>query len=299
MYSFWTHSRKYLILGQFVLILGTAAAQTESGLSTPNLVMKKDRISRAPASYIPDDDVIVKPVDNELSFYQQYVASDNSEDVVKSRNQIKVWNDNQEFADRYGMDSTLAGSSYFVPTPEVKWEYFKSRYMRYLQKKGEQPFKDMPKNWYNDYRASNEVDTIDEMEARFKASNKRSTVTKSVLPSAFQEKQVNLWKKTHFIFQPRVDQGLVIVGLKTPYGKVRAWVGVNGETEVNAQQSFDSIGLRVMYNYFAQSGRYFTSVDQRLMENVYARVTSNKDPQHEKSAVYQDDTFMLLYAKTF
>jgi hypothetical protein len=299
MYSFWTHLRKYLVLGQLALILGTTGAQSQDGLSTPNFIMKKDHISRAPASYIPDDDVIVKPMDNQLSFYQQYVESDQSIDVVNSRNQLKVWNDNQNFADHYGMDSTLAGSTFFVPTPEEKWEYFKSRYMRYLRQKGEQPLKDMPKNFYNDYRASNEVDTIDEMEARFKASNKNSTVTRSALPGAFQEKQVSLWKKTKFIFQPRVDQGLVIVGLKTPYGRARAWVGINGETEVNIQQTYDSIGLRVMYNYFAHTGRYFTSVDQRLMENVYARVTSNKDPQGEKSSVYQDDTFMLLYAKSF
>ncbi len=302
MYSFWTHSRKYLILGQFILILGSAVAETQSGLSTPNLVMKRDRISREPASYIPDDDVIVKPVDNELSFYQQYVASDQSIDVVQSRNQLKVWNDNQAFADHYGMDSTLAGSAFFVPTPDEKWEYFKSRYMRYLRQKGEQPFKDMPKSWYNDYRASNEVDTIDEMEARFKATNKKSTVTKSALPGALQEKSVNLWKKTKFIFQPRLDQGLVIVGLKTPWGRARAWVGVNGETEVNVQQTYDSIGLRVMFNYFAHNGRYFTSVDQRLMENVYARATSTKDPRRvgvNGGDVYQDDSFMLLYAKTF
>jgi hypothetical protein len=171
--------------------------------------------------------------------------------------------------------------------------------MRYLRQKGEQPLKDMPKNWYNSYRASNEVDTIDEMEARFKASNKKSTVTKTILPGALQEKQVSLWKKTKFIFQPRLDQGIVIVGLQTPYGKARAWVGVNGETEVNVQQTYDSIGMRVMFNYFAHSGRYFTSVDQRLTENVYARVTSNKDPQREKSDYYTDDSVMLLYAKTF
>jgi hypothetical protein len=106
----------------------------------------------------------------------------------------------------------------------------------------------------------------------------------------------------HFIFQPRLDQGLVIVGVKTKTGKARAWVGANGETEVNVQQSFDSIGLRVMYNYFAHNGRYFTSVDKRLMDNVYARVTSTKDPRKagvNGSDVYQDDQFMLLYAKQF
>lgn len=302
MSSFWSLSRKYLVLGQLPLFAGLLLVGTAYGQSSPNIHLKKDRISREPASYIPDDDVIVKPVDNELSFYQQYVANDQSQDVVNSRNQLKIWNDNQIFADQYGMDSTLAGSSYFVPTAEVKWEYFKSRYMRYLRQKGEQPFKDMPKEWYNDLRASNEVDTIDEMEARFKATNKKSTSTGNALPGAFQEKQIKLWKKTHFIFQPRLDQGLVIVGVKTPFGKARAWVGANGETEVNVQQSFDSIGLRVMYNYFAHNGRYFTSVDKRLMDNVYARVTSTKDPRKvdvDGRGVYEDDQFMLLYAKQF
>lgn len=256
-------------------------------------------VIRMPASYVPDDDVIVKPVDNELSFYQQYVASDKSDNVLESRNQLKIWNDNQTFADQYGMDSTLAGSAFFVPTPEEKWEYFKDRYMRYLRRRGEQPLKEAPKTWYQEYRASNEVDTIDQMEARFRDSNDNATVEKKILPGSLQAKEVNLWKKTRFIFQPRIDQGLVIVGVRSPIAYVRAWVGVNGQTEVNAQQSFDAIGLRLMFNYFAQSGKYFTSVDQRLTNNIYARFTSNKDPQHLPGTPYQDDTLMLLYAKTF
>jgi hypothetical protein len=255
---------------------------------------------RGPASYIPDDDVIVKPVDNELSFYQQYIASDKSDEVYKSRNQIKLWNDNQTFADTYHMDSTLAGSAFFVPTPKEKWEYFKNRYMRYLRQRGEQPFKDMPKTWYQEYRASNEVDTIDEMESRFRSNNGGSkTSQKSALPSSLQPKEISIWKKTRFIFQPRVDQGLVIVGIKGPLAYARAWVGANGQTEFNVQSSVDSIGLRVMFNYFAASGKYFTSVDQRITTNLYARFTSNKDPQHAVDTPYQDDTLMLLYAKTF
>lgn len=248
--------------------------------------------SRLPASYVPDDDVIVKPVANEVSFYQQYVSSDESSDVVKSRNQLKVWNDNQIFADQYGLRTTLAGSSYFVPTQEEKWQYFKDKYLRYLRQKGEQPFKDMPKTWYQEYRASNEVDTIDEIESRFQKSNRKSG---NPLPKSLQATEVSLWKKTTFIFQPRVDQGLVIVGFKTPFAYARAWVGVNGKTEVNIQQTYDSIGLRAMVNYYANSGEYFTSVDQRIIDNLYARYTRSNNPLTD----VKDDTFMLLYAKQF
>lgn len=296
MSSFWSVNSSYPSFKQVILLMGVLCFSTVWGQSTPTT----NYVERKPASYIPDDDVIVKPIDNELSFYQQYVESDKSEDVLKSRNQLKIWNDNQAFADQYGMDSTLAGSAFFVPTAEEKWEYFKEKYMRYLRRRGEQPIKDMPKTWYQEYRASNEVDTIDQMEARFKESNGQSTgANKTILPESLQAKEVSIWKKTKFIFQPRLDQGLVIVGFRSPVANVRAWVGVNGETEINLQRSVDSIGLRVMFNYFAHSGKYFTSVDQRLMENIYARYTSNKDPQHAVGTPYQDDTLMLLYAKSF
>lgn len=293
MFKFWSIKHKCLDLRQLLLLSGLLMANLAQGQSSP---VKIGTPERKPASYIPDDDVIVKPVDNQLSFYQQYVASDNGSDVVTSRNQLKVWQDNQNFANQYGMDSSLSGSPYFVPTPDAKWSYFKDKYFRYLRSKGEQPLKDVPKNWYQEYRASNEVDTIDELESRFKSKNKSESSKKSLLPQSLQQREISIWKKTNLIFQPRVDQGLVIVGLQTPYGRARAWVGVNGRTEVNVQQTYDSIGMRVMVNYYAYTGKYFTSVDQRLVENVYARVTSQKDPLVLTKV---DNTLMLLYARQF
>lgn len=289
MFKFSTLSQKYPVFRQFATVALVLCAGIAEGQVTPAAY-----VSRAPASYIPDDDVIVKPVDNELSFYQQYVASDESKDVVQSRNQMKVWSDNQQFAEQYGLDSSLAGSPFYVPTQEEKLEYFKSKYMRYLQKRGTKPFQDMPKNWYNDYRASNEVDTIDEMENRFKKTQNKTSSGKA-LPTAFQQKEISLWKKTKFIFQPRVEQGLVIMGINSPIAYARAWVGVNGKAEFNVQQSYDKTGTRFMVNYYAETGKYFTSVDQRLYDSLYARVTRNIDPTTEVN----DNTFMLLYAKQF
>lgn len=289
MYNFWAQKRHYRSFRQFAVCACILFTTIAEGQVTPEAF-----INRRPASYIPDDDVIVKPVDNELSFYQQYVASDNSKDVVNSRNQLKVWNDNQIFAEQYGLSTKLAGSPYFVPTQEEKLEYFKSKYMRYLQKRGTKPFQDMPKTWYQEYRASNEVDTIDEMEARFKKTTKKTSSEKT-LPKALQQKEISVWKKTKFIFQPRVEQGLLIVGFNSPIAYARAWVGVNGETEINVQQSYDSTGTRFMVNYYAHTGKYFTSVDQRLIEGLYARATRNIDP----TTKVNDNTFMLLYAKQF
>ncbi len=292
MLNFWSFFQKHPGFRQFMLLSSVfLTASVCQGQSTPNARL----VNRLPASYIPDDDVIIKPVENELSFYQQYVASDKSQEVIRSRNQIKIWNDNQKFADNYGLDSSLTGSAFFVPTAEEKWEYFKDKYMRYLRRKGEQPFKDMPKTWYQEYRASNEVDTIDEMEEKFQRSSKTTRSGKE-LPDSLKTQEVSLWKQTKFIFQPRVDQGLVIVGIKGPIAYARAWVGVNGKAEFNIQKEIDSVGFRAMFNYEADTGRYFTSVDQRLTDNVYARFTASKNPDAE---IYQDETLMLHYAKQF
>lgn len=291
MYNFWSKSLNSLGFRHLGLITGLLLTTMTFGQSAPY----STQLSRNPASYIPDDDVIVKPEMNQISFYQQYVASDESSNVVQLRNQIKVWNDNEAFAQQYGLRTTLAGSPYFIPSEEEKWEYFKGKYLRYLKRKGEQPLKDAPKNWYQDQRVSNEVDTIDELEARFKKSNGKATSSSSALPKSLQAKEVSVWKNTKFTFQPRVEQGLVIVGFKTSFAVARAWVGVNGRTEVNVQQTYDSIGLRAMFNYYTDTGKYFTSVDQRLVENIYARYTVNRDPATEVN----DNTLMLLYAKTF
>jgi hypothetical protein len=288
MYKFWTKSTTYLAFRQLGLSLGLLCTG----------VCLAQAPKRMPASYIPDDDVIIKPEANEISFYQQHVASDKSDDVVKARNQLKVWNDNQVFASQYGMNTNMAGSQYFVPDEDAKWQYFKDKYLRYLRRKGEAPLKDMPKNWYQDYRASNEIDTIDEMEARFKKTS-TTTTRGTLLPKSLQEKEVSVWKNTKFVFQPRLDQGLVIVGLRAKKTDARAWVGVNGQTEVNIQHRIDSIGFRVMFNYYAHTGKYFTSVDQRLMENVYARYTASKKPENEGVSEVNDNTLMLLYAKSF
>lgn len=286
MTNFWTITCNYLKFKHLVggtTLLAVCAAWGESGLA-----------KRAPASYLPDDDVIVKPINNEVGFYQRYVAQDKSIEVIQSRNQIQIWQNNQAFAEQYGYDSTGTGSSYYVPTAEEKWEYFKDRYMRYLRRQGEQPFKDMPKDWYSDFRESQRVDTIDELEAGFKRTQKKS-LTGKTLPKEFQAKEVSFWKENKFVFQPRLDQGLVIVGIKGKFIDARAWVGINGKTEVNIKKEIHEIGFRAMFNYELDTGEYFTSIDQALTDHLKARFIASKRPDRKE----QDERLMLLYARTF
>lgn len=288
MKKFWTVAIDYLNFRHSVVVACVSAAAMSAWGNSAS-------IKRGPASYLPDDDMIVKPIDNEIGFYQKYVASDKSEEVLRSRNQIQIWHNNQVFAEQYGFDSTSSQSIYYVPTPEEKWEYFQDRYMRYLKRRGEQPFKDMPKDWYADFRESRRVDTIDELESEFKKSHSKSLISGKELPKNLQAKEISVWGKNKFIFQPRLDQGLVIVGIKNKLVHARAWIGINGKTEINIKHELDSIGFRAMFNYEADTGEYFSSLDQELSQNLKARFIASKRPDRDE----QDERLMLLYAKTF
>lgn len=231
--------------------------------------------SRAPANYVPNDDVIVVPVDAEVSFYEKHVLDDkNWSDKSQVQRQIRIWQENELMAQQYRMD-TQSGA-YYVPTSQEKWIWFQKNYMRYLQKKGEKPLQETSQAQWREWTANDEVNSIDEMEAAFKATNKRGATGKP-LPGIFREKQAKV-QKFRFQVQPRVEQGLMIIKASGGYvGELRAWVGVSGRAEVNYQKSF-STGTRIMWNYYALTGQYLSALDQNLGNGFSVRGTSSRSP---------------------
>lgn len=251
--------------------------------------------NRKPANYVPNDDVIAVPVDAEIGFYDKYVLNDQSwTDKSLVQRQIRIWQENELMAQQYGID-TQSGS-YYVPTSDEKWQWLSRSYFRYLRRKGEDPFKQEGKDMWRNWTASDEVNSIDEMEANFRATNKISAAGKP-LPGAFREK-VAKTKRFKLNFQPRIEQGLIIVRATSQWFDARAWVAVNGETEVNIQRTF-STQTRVMMNYYVHSGEYLAVVDQPLIAGINARFTSSWDPENLDTNVQRNQTTQLFYAAEF
>jgi hypothetical protein len=55
----------------------------------------------------------------------------------------------------------------------------------------------------------------------------------------------------------------------------------------------------MMANYYTQSGQYISSIDQRITDHLYARLTATKNPDVEDGTRSNDETIMLLYNKEF
>ena len=260
----------------------------------------KEIIGREPANYVPNDDVIVVPVDAEMSFYEKHVLNDKVfSGKSQVQQQVKIWQENELMAQQYGLDTQSVGSLYYVPTNDEQFKVVQRSYFRYLQKKSEDPFKEEGQSIVRDWTANDEVNSIDEMEAAFRATARRDGIGRP-LPKAFQQRQVAKTKKFRFNFQPRIEQGLIILRMEGPIVDVRAWVGANGETEVNAERKFEATGTRFFVNYFAHEGRYLSVMDQDLLyPGLRARFTSTWDPDELAPERANERRYQLMYSTAF
>jgi hypothetical protein len=112
-------------------------------------------------------------------------------------------------------------------------------------------------------------------------------------------------KKFRFHFQPRPEQAMVIVGMTSQYFDARAWIGVE-RAEFNIQRTFDKSGTRLMFNYYAEEGRYLAVADQSLgIAGLSARATATRQtvtPVGQTSSATQlkdDQRLQLIYSREF
>lgn len=253
-------------------------------------------LSRAPANFTPDDDVIVAPVSAEMSFYDKYVVNDKSwkeKSVVKR--QISIWQENINMAQHYGLDINSPGA-YYVPQSKDKWAYVQSSYFRFLRKQGEDPLKKESNDIWQNWTASKEVDSIDEMESAFKKSNELAR-KQGIAVKGFEEKNLSKNGQFKFQFQPRLEQGMMIIKLKSPWVEGRAWVSYRG-TELKLEKTLESTSTRFLINYYTQYNRYLASVDQPITATVSARATSTWDPRLGQG-LSNDQTLQLRYNAEF
>ncbi len=255
---------------------------------------------RKPANYVPNDDVIVVPIETEMTFYEKHILNDEAwADRSAVQQQIKIWQENELMAQQYGLDTQSIGSLYYVPANEEKFKVIERSYFRYLKKKGEDPFKQEGEDFVRSWTADDEINSIDEMEAVFKRTTEK-TAAGTDLPKSLRQKQIAKTKKFRFDFQPRVEQGLIILRMTGPILDARAWVGANGESEINVERRFDETGTRFMVNYFTLQGRYLSAIDQSLLvPGLRARFTSTWDPDQLAPEFANERRIQLFYGTQF
>ncbi len=260
---------------------------------------------RKPAHYVPNDDVIVVPVEAKIGFYEKHILNDKTwSEKSLVQQQIRLWQENEVMAQRYGMDTESIGSQYYVPTNDEKFRYIQRSYFRFISRRGSQELQESSRSTFRQWTASDEISTIDEMEAAFRNSN--SAARAAQRPSALREESFAHTKSTKFRYQLRPEQAMFIIRMESPWLEARAWVSPSG-AEFNLQRSFEASGTRLMMNYFTDEGRYLAVADQSLgIDGLMARATSTRQAstvaptQSNTGTQLQDDqTLQILFTRQF
>ncbi len=87
-------------------------------------------INRAPANFVPDDDMIIVPMVVERNFFEEFNAK-HKDDFSSSRKKLQHWQTQEQYAKDYGLED-----SGFIQTPseEEKQNFSQRHYLRYISK---------------------------------------------------------------------------------------------------------------------------------------------------------------------
>lgn len=230
------------------------------------------RISRAPANTVPDDDMIVVPLNIQGSMYEDFNEK-HKERFKASRQKLEIWMQNRQYAEDYGLEGTGAVN---LPTQQEKEIFLQRNYLRFISKDVQRSTNKELKETWSSLTTNDELDSIAEREDReeyfIKAKNKAGKKQPEL------ETRIKVGsKKFKLRFQPRVEQGMMKITLDSEYIDMKAWLGINGNQEVEFKRRFRSTGTKALLYYYIDETRILASVDQNIKGHLSLRFAHEKN----------------------
>ena len=252
------------------------------------------QVGRAPANFVPDDDEIVVPIIVEKNFMEEFHEK-HEKDFRAARKRLTFWMQQEQYAQDYGLENTGVVD---LPTDEEKMTFLNRNYLRFLSKDVEKSTNSTLQDTVNSWNTNDEIDAIKSVELHNRViieSEKTKKQRKSL-----KEKTVKVGKdELKFGFQPRVEIGMMKFTMKSKFFYARAWVGVNGNQELNIERRFKSTGTKAFVNYFIDDSRVLAVIDQQILPNVILRATHSKFNDKEIATSYglasEENVLQLRY----
>lgn len=228
-------------------------------------------VGRKPANFVPDDDLIVVPMVVEKSVIDRFNER-HQDRFYGARKQLEFWMSQEQYAFDYGLEDS---GFVVLPTEQEKQRFFQRNYLRFLSKDVERSTNKGLQNSWERWTADDEIDAIEAIEQHEKvlvyAKKKNGKVPKKV------EKTVKVGKdKLRFGFQPRLEIGMFKFTMRSNYFYARAWVGVNGNQELNVERRIALTNTKLMGNYYIDEERLLVALDQPIYGNWSFRFTHTK-----------------------
>ena len=253
------------------------------------------QVQRAPANFVPDDDAIIVPLIIEKNIMDSF--HEKHEDEFKSaRAKLEFWISQEQYAQDYGLEDTGIVK---LPTIEEKERFLQRNYLRFLSRDVERSTNSSLKDTWEEWNTDDEIDAISAVELHNKVLIKSDKSSQN--KPLNKTKSVKVGKNSFkFGFQLRPEIGMAKVNLKSKYFNARAWVGINGNQELNIERKFKATGTKFFVNYFIDQTRSLAVIDQKLVNNWSLRLTHDKDFEDfsniNKTTVYENNIMQLRFS---
>lgn len=225
---------------------------------------------RTPANFIPDDDIIVVPIQYESRFIDRVMDPSKSQKLAETKTQLDFWYEQEQYVEKWGLEGT---GMITVADGDQKLRYFQRQFFRYLGKSAGDPMKEDLKEWWQEWRAEDEVQAIREREAETD-SKEQTKVAKKIN----KDKVINSGPKYKLRFKPRVFKGFVSIQFTSKWFNADAVAGINGRNEVTFNRFFKDVGVYSMASYNFQNQIFLAYVDKRITDKFTVAYTYHDNP---------------------
>jgi hypothetical protein len=266
------HILKVLILGLlffpliFSFVLKKVNAQ-EYVLQSKSTEHKNS--GRMPASFVPNDDVEMAPIEQEL-WINRIMIEDDAGVLTRIQQNLRAWEETDEHARNWNLTST---GLFVTPTDDQRRSYLNREILQYIDK-----------------RVSGEVRRAEEGSALHTVGQ----VQEALKPNTTVEVSPLLKMR----FRARVIQREVTLLVENPWVECNAKANLKGDLELNFAKNLD-FGVRANVFYKISEGYWVTSFSRAITNNVTGVISSYATDNQMAFSDEADTSIQLVFSQAF
>lgn len=240
-------------------------------IATPHAFAEnKKSPSRAPANFIPDDQIEPLPLEQRL-WIQEILVEDDAGVLNTTRSNFLHWQEKEEYVRRWNVEPT--GD---LATPSAEWK--RGYLMKQLLK-------------YADKRLSGEIKQAEEGSTFHTVGR----VEQALRPDA--EAQIS--KLVSLKLRARVLQGKAILLVNNPWINAHADVKLDGAINVHMDKKIEQLGVHAAVDYDVKNGIYVARLERPLTNEITARFSASQSIDKAPLKSESDSRIELSYSRGF
>lgn len=226
--------------------------------------------SRAPANFIPDDQIEPLPLEQRL-WIQEILVEDKAGVLNSMRSNFENWQQKEEYVRRWKIEPT---GTLVTPDKDQKKSYLMKQLLKYADK-----------------RLSGEIKNAEEG-STFHEIGK---VEQALRPNA----EAKISSKVSLKLRARVLQGKVILLVKNPWVDYHANIKANGSIDMHLEKELKEFGVKTAIDYQVRDGIYIARVEKALTAEIGARFSATQKVDKAPFKSESDSRIELTYSRGF